>query len=69
MKIKHLVIASQEAAERLQSAHDDHEAQEALHLWGAVCSVAEAVVVEVKTQGVSPTLDQLYEEIKRRYKQ
>ena len=73
MKIKHLVIASQEYQSALESigdqVNDDHEAQEELVLWSAIDEVAEAVTKEVKNQGVSPTLDQLHEEIKRRYKQ
>lgn len=62
-----------ESINEIKSSYDEaceqEEAQEALHLWGAVCTVAEAIVSEVKTQDVSPTLDQLYDEIKRRYKQ
>ena len=70
MKIKSMIIKGIEAQEPLKAIedYDEHEAQEGLHLWAATCTVAEAVVSEVKNIGASPTLDQLYEEIKRRYK-
>lgn len=70
MKIKSMIIKGIEAQESLKSIVDDdaHEAQEGLVVWGAVGTVSDAVVREVKTTGKSTTLDDLYEEIKRRYK-
>lgn len=55
--------------EHIKELQEQAEAQEGLVLWSAINEVAEAVTKEAKTQGVSPTLDQLYNEIKRRYKQ
>lgn len=70
MKLKTLVLNDVEAQKALEPlVDDDHEAQEQLALWGGLCTVAEAVVTEVKHTGKSPTLDTLYEEIKRRYNQ
>lgn len=69
MKIKSMIIEGIEAQESLKAIEGDdaHEAQEGLVVWGAVGTVADAVVRDVKATGKSTTLDDLYEEIKRRY--